>query len=309
MKEIINYYYNLDCLEIEESKNYSTFNSFGNTFYFVFFNRTKEELDDLVQIVQELIQRGVKTHIIVQNKFGKYLTKVGEHNYVMLKLNGNKDEEISIIDINEKNGLLRLNQTNSKLYRNNWAELWSSKVDYFENQIRELGKDKDIVLNSFSYYIGLSENAISYVNKINKVIGLDKTDNITLSHRRIFYPNISLNYYNPLSYIFDIEVRDIAEYLKSCFFGGNNALDDLDIILKTKKFSNYSYHMLYARLLYPTYYFDVYEGIINNNLEEEKLIPIISKVNEYEEFLKKAYQLISKYTSLERIDWLLKKEL
>ena len=47
MKEIINYYYNLDCLEIEESKNYSTFNSFGNTFYFVFFNRTKEELDDL----------------------------------------------------------------------------------------------------------------------------------------------------------------------------------------------------------------------------------------------------------------------
>ena len=64
--------------------------------------------------------------------------------------------------------------------------------------------------------------------------------------------------------------------------------------------------MLYARLLYPSYYFDIYEDIMNNNGDEERLLPIIKKVNEYEDFLKKAYTEISKYTNLEKVDWLLK---
>ena len=64
--------------------------------------------------------------------------------------------------------------------------------------------------------------------------------------------------------------------------------------------------MLYARLLYPSYYFDIYEDIMNNNGDEEKLIPIINKVNDYQEFLKNAYFEISKYTNLEKIDWIIK---
>ena len=46
-----------------------------------------------------------------------------------------------------------------------------------------------------------------------------------------------------------------------------------------------------------------------NNLEsEEKLIPIIEKSEEYEEFLKDAYLEINKYAPIERIDWLLNKK-
>ena len=56
--------------------------------------------------------------------------------------------------------------------------------------------------------------------------------------------------------------------------------------------------MLYARLLYPSYYFDLYEKIMNNEVEEDALIDIISLVTEYEIFLKKVYVLISKYSSL-----------
>ena len=41
---------------------------------------------------------------------------------------------------------------------------------------------------------------------------------IVLSHRRVFYPNYKLNYLNPLSFVFDLEVRDVAEYLKAMFF-------------------------------------------------------------------------------------------
>ena len=61
------------------------------------------------------------------------------------------------------NNMLILNETKSKLYRNSWASLWSAKLDYFEYQVSELGKDKPLILDSFSYYLGLGENAISYL--------------------------------------------------------------------------------------------------------------------------------------------------
>ena len=308
MKEIINYYYNFDVIDIEEYNTYATFKHLGEDFYFVFFNRTEEELKDLVTLTSELKLKGIKSHDIIINRIGNVLTKVGDNYYILLKLYANKNEEINFITLCEYIDKLKLNSTNSKLYRNNWGELWSKKIDYFEYQIKELGKDKPIILDSFSYYVGLAENAISYVNKINKIIGISDNDNIVLSHRRVFYPNTNLNYLNPLSFIFDLEVRDIAGYLKIEFFNGEDSLLDLITYLKIKKLTQYSYHMLYARLLYPSYYFDIYEDIMNNGVDEEKLIPIINKVEDYEAFLKDAYYEISKYTNLERIDWLLKEK-
>ncbi len=308
MKEIINYYYNFDIIDTEEHSNYTSFKYLGEDFYFVFFNRTEEELRDLVTLTNELKLKGIRCHDIIINRLGNVLTKVGDNYYILLKINSSKNEEINFITLCEYIDKLKLNSTNSKLYRNNWGELWSKKIDYFEYQIKELGKDKSIILDSFSYYIGLAENAISYVNKINRVIGISENDNIVLSHRRVFYPNTNLNYLNPLSFIFDLEVRDIAGYLKIEFFNGEDSLLDLITYLKIKKLTQYSYHMLYARLLYPSYYFDIYEDIMNNGADEEKLIPIIKKVDDYEIFLKEAYYEISKYTNLERIDWLLKEK-
>ena len=309
MKEIINYYYNFDVEELEENKNYLSFKYYGEEFYFVFFNRTEEELKDIVDICIELKYKGIRVHDIILNRNNNLITKVGDNNYLLLKLNANKNDIIDFIGVSEIVNKLKLNKSNSKLYRNNWGELWSKKIDYFEYQIREIGKDKKIILDSLSYYIGLAENAISYVNKINKVIGISENDYITLSHRRIFYPNTNLNYLNPLSFIFDLEVRDVAEYLKVEFFYGEDSLLDLITYLKIKRLTPYSYHMLYARLLYPSYYFDIYEDVMNNNGDEERIVKVISKVNDYEHFLNLAYTEISKYINLEKINWLTKKEL
>ena len=63
--------------------------------------------------------------------------------------------------------------------------------------------------------------------------------------------------------------------------------------------------MLYARLLYPTYYFDIYEKVVNQNEDSMKLLPIIKKSEEYNIFLKEAYHLISKYAPLIKIDYLI----
>ena len=63
--------------------------------------------------------------------------------------------------------------------------------------------------------------------------------------------------------------------------------------------------MLYARLLYPSYYFDIYEDVMNNDRNEEDLVSIVSKCNSYELFLKEAYLEISKYAPIEKVDWLI----
>ena len=110
---------------------------------------------------------------------------------------------------------------------------------------------------------------------------------------------------------FDLTVTGFSnkelEKFETEFFNNEESLLDLKTYLSCNKLSQYEYHMLYARLLYPSYYFDIYEDIMNNNGNEEKLLKIINRVDDYELFLKNSYLEISKYTNLEHIDWILKK--
>ena len=271
----------------------------------MFYNRGIEELEDIINVSNEMVKKGINVHKILININNSFLTKVGEYNYILFVVS-NLNEEYDIFDMVKISEKLILNNNKSNLYRNNWGTLWSEKIDYFEYQVRELSIEKDVVKNSFSYYVGMAENAISYVNNTNMKYGGDAY-RIVLSHRRVFYPNYKLNYLNPLSFVFDLEVRDIAEYLKAMFFKKDISfcLDELSSYLKIRHLSLYEYQMLYARLLYPTYYFDVYEGVMNKNGDEEQLVNIIKKCDSYEEFLKKAYLEISKYAKIDKIEWII----
>jgi len=309
MKESINYYYNLNIAEVENWETVYRFKINKDYFYFVPLKRIENELEDLVNVSKELKLRGIEVHDIILNRFGKIITNVYNMNYVLLKPIGDIYEEYELKDIVKINKKLILNDNKSKLYRNSWVKLWSDKLDYFEYQIRELGKDKSVILNSFSYYLGLGENAISYASNTIKSYKPTEKDRICLSHRRINYPNYKLNFLNPLGFIFDLEVRDIASFIKSAFIANEDALSYLKEALRINDFTIYSLQLLYARLMYPTFYFDIYEKVINNELPEEELIPIIEKSDEYEVFLKKAYVEISHYAPIERVEWILKKEL
>ncbi len=305
MKETLEYYYGLDIENIEELDGKYHIKQENQDYFFVFYNRGIEELEDIINVSNEMVKKGINVHKIFINRNNSFLTKVGEYNYILFAVS-NLNEEYDIFDMVKISEKLVLNNNKSNLYRNNWGTLWSEKIDYFEYQVRELSIEKDVVKNSFSYYVGMAENAISYVNNTNMKYGGDAY-RIVLSHRRVFYPNYKLNYLNPLSFVFDLEVRDIAEYLKAMFFKKDISfcLDELSSYLKIRHLSLYEYQMLYARLLYPTYYFDVYESVMNKNCDEEQLVNIIKKCDSYEEFLKKAYLEISKYAKIDKIEWII----
>lgn len=309
MEQFLKYFYDIYIDNLYKKDNKYYFYKDNSLFCIVKNYRLPEELKDILEICYEMQSRFPVSQIVF-NKFGQISSDYDNNNYILLKINTSMSSDITINDIIKINNSLFLNKDKKELYRNNWAKLWESKVDYFEYQIKELGRNKKIILNSFSYYIGLAENAISIANICELYNKDNMNEKVVLSHRRINYPCMEYEFYNPLEYIFDIQVRDVSEYLKSMFFytDRNHTIKELKNYLLSTRLSNYEANMLYARLLYPTYYFDIYEKVIEDLKEESELLDIINKVDEYELFLKEAYFELSRMHKIEQINWIINKK-
>ena len=65
--------------------------------------------------------------------------------------------------------------------------------------------------------------------------------------------------------------------------------------------------MLFARLLYPTYFFDKYDEILEGTASEEEIVSIIEKQEEYEEFLIDIYSFLKLNYNIPEIEWLIKR--
>lgn len=307
MKEKIKNEYNIDVDGLISKPNYVMFQIDNNYFYLTKIRRNEQEVKELMEMYTELIQKNYPVNTIIPTKNGNLFLQDDKEYYILIMV-VNPLEEYSLTDMIKTWDKLVLTNRQSVLYRPDWGSLWSEKIDYFEYQIRELGKDKPVVLNTFGYFVGLTENAICYVNKVNKTL---KPANLhlVLCHRRVWYPNYRLNYNNPLQFVIDLEVRDVAEYLKGMALEDiNYALIDLQTYLKIRKLDVYSLSMLYARLLYPSYYFDLYEDVMNFEVDEDCLLKILEKIDDIELFLKKSYEIISNFGLIEPVTWIMKKE-
>lgn len=217
--------------------------------------------------------------------------------YVLLKLKK---------DINDyKKEIFKFNYVPSSKYsldRSNWYFLWSKKNDYFEYQINHIYGKYYLIDESIDYYLGMAETAISYI-KYNNLDSTDTAENLVVCHRRVTEEDI----YNPLNIVIDSKERDIGEYLKYIFF--NKSYDEQKIIdiINNSRCNKNGYHRLYARLLYPSYYFDIYEEIINENVSEDELKKIVDRVDEYEVYLQKIFEIIYQKTEIKKVDWIQKK--
>lgn len=304
MKKIIKYYYNIKINNIYKDGDAYYFFYNEKTFYFVIYERNEQDIKDIVEINKKLKSINIKCHDIIFNKFNNIFSDYNNNKYILLKVSLDFKKEVDIFEMINFNNKTKLMCSQKMNYRNSWKNLWQEKINYFETQIRYYAKEKREVLDTFSYYIGLAENAIEFINKTEKLSPKSNVYNLALCHRRVFSPNYRLNYFNPLSYVLDLEVRDYAEYFKSEFFCGQDINYEFISFLKTKKFDEYSYYMFYARLMFPTYYFDIYEKILRNEIVNEKLIEIVNLSEKYEKFLMFAHKEISKYSYLPEVSWL-----
>ena len=304
MKNTLNYYYNIRIDKLIKSNNNYYFYIDNNEYHLIKYDRPIEDINSIFKLNMELLKNGVVVHQIILNKDKQAITLINDEAYILLKLSDYKRNKISLNDIYYMEKNTYIIDYDKSLYRDNWAKLWCDKIDYYEYQINQLGKEYPILCDSLSYYIGLGENAISYL--VNNI----KSDNksLVVSHKRIKINSGSFDFYNPLNFIIDNRMRDVSEYIKNMFFYDRLDMSEINYFLDYSNLKKEEYVYLFARLLFPTYYFDIYDEIINKMGNEESIIPIIDKVNDYEIFLFNIYNYIvyKKKVQLEPIEWILR---
>ena len=114
-----------------------------------------------------------------------------------------------------------------------------------------------------------------------------------------------LEYLNPMNFVIDYKERDIGEFLKSYVLNNNYSKESIDKYLNY--FSKEKVYLLISRVLFPSYYFDIYEAIILNNVEEEQINEVINKKDNIIYLL---YLMFEKYKNynITEIEWI-KKEI
>lgn len=305
MENIINYYYNITIENIIKQNDNLYFSSNGNKYCFRIFSNNINLIKDIYNL-NNYLSTIILIDKIILNKYNEILTEYNNNLYILTIINN----KTSIEDLIYSNKVLPTisNLSNIKvpetkaLERNNWEILWGNMIDYYEMQIGQNEKKYPLIRESFDYYIGMAENAISYLVNTKKEVKKENSDNMVLAHN-----NLNHSLFDPLNIIFDHKARDLAEYIKLSFFNNNKDIfKELDEYFFYNRYSLYGIRVLYARVLYPSYYFKLYDKILRGENEEKELTPIISRINEYEDYLYNLSLYLNKYYDIPSVDWLKK---
>lgn len=290
MKNLINYYYNLAVTNFKKSDGKFLFNIGKDNYEFVPFTGNEKMFYEIYLV---LLNNSRYCDEIVYNKSNSILTLYDGKQYILLKKTSTIDRYV------DSNEILSYDLAITGNYKLNWKNLWKDKIDYYEYQMSQVSFKYPILKSSFNYYVGLTENAIALLNYIN-----ESEIKYYISHKRIEYKEKVNNFFNPLNVTIDTKVRDIAEYIKVNYIYGGMPIYEITDLIDYCKFNYTETILLLARLMYPSYYFDIYDQIIAEKVEEEKLNYLIKKNTEYEVFLKNIYMHVrNKYPIIE-IEWL-----
>jgi spore coat protein YutH len=191
-----------------------------------------------------------------------------------------------------------------------WKDLWGKRIDqleaFWQRKVHTPPHepfDKKMI-ESFPYYLGLSENAIQYLVDTELDDKPQATDSGTICHQRMerntWSPESLIRI--PADWVFDHAARDLAEYMRHSFLHhrddfnrqGFRFLQEYEQITPLSSFSK---RLLYSRLLFPLHYYEIVEGYyISSESEkhyyEEQLDYILSDSG-YEQFLNAAQEFMN----------------
>ena len=216
MKNVIYTYYNILLDEINKDSNNYFF--YYNQELYIFYLVLNDI--NVVEFIYKFIkENNIESFEIILNKNGKLFTDVDNKKYSLLRIKGIlkyevKFEEFKFYPIDRE--------------PHNWGKLWSERLDYYEIQLRELGYKYQTVLNSFGMFAGLAENAILYFNLTKKMFNDNEV--VGIVHNRMNYPCYLIDYNNPLNFVIDYNIRDIAEYIKSYLLSEYYELDNVLVL-------------------------------------------------------------------------------
>lgn len=287
MKNVINYYYGIIVNEFKKTQSNFIFYLNNSEYEFIEYYG---DVNKLVNIYSTLKFYMKEVSEIITNKRNSIITYYENKPYILLKKSNFRNKEIELNDIASYDSIVYIKE------ELNWKKLWIGKLDYYEMQLDEVGIKYPMLKQSFNYYLGLSEIAINLLNYVNT-----KNLNYYISHKRL---ETKGELFNPLNIIIDSRARDIGEYIKRKYFYDEIQLQQLEEFIISSRFTKDEILLLLIRLIYPSYYFDIYEKVFISDEFEKELNKIIKKNAEYEAFLKDFYNHIKQFYPIPQIEFL-----
>ncbi|MEK3887761.1 spore coat putative kinase YutH [Bacillus sp. FSL K6-3431] len=289
----------------------------------------QDTLIELYEISIHLAKYGdIKVSSFVAETEGKFIITHEKQDYVLLKnrnLASKSGKNIGrmLAKFHERGKGIQFNIT-SMSRMGDWKEYWIKRLDQLEKVWHSVKQEKPdeefgkLFIESFPYYLGLCENAIQYVTDTELDITTQYAERGTVCHER-FDDDLwsgTFEVRNPFDWVFDHGGRDIAEWVRDCYFRHTRSFQPemqkfFQGYLSIGPLSELSWRLIYARLLFPLHYFSCIEEYYIADSEwkqkqlEEKIRRYIRDSTEYELFLKNFYEIAgADKRKLPIIDWL-----
>ena len=297
MENILSFYYNLNIDNINKINNNYYFNYQNNNYVFHMYERHIKEIEEIYELNEYLKTLNIPVYEIIITRENSLLVEYNNDYYVLMKIPKIKNRTITYNDLKIN---IPINKEYKLIDKSNWSNLWQTKIDYIEKEFFGIKNKYQEISKDINYYIGLWENALSYYE--DNVI---KNTPKSLSIRRLNIDTDILTILNPLEFVIDHKERALGDYLKSFVMNKNYTKDQIkEMVLKFKLNKN-NIMILISRILFPSYYFDKYESIINDKANEISIKEINNK--NVIELINVIYDIYKNY-NIPIIYWIKKEE-
>lgn len=209
-----------------------------------------------------------------------------------------------------------------------WKGFWEKRLDQLEQFWRQkafmhpLEPFEKKFVESFPYYLGLSENAIQYLvdTELDEKPGI--VDSGTVCHQRMTKNKWSQENLVkiPTDWVLDHGSRDLAEYMRNTFIMYRNDLFEQGFLFlqqyeEVTPLSSFSKRLIYSRLLFPLHYFETIEGYYispesEHDFYEDRLDRLLLDSDRYELFLRTFHEMSgmrNAHFQIPQIKWLTQK--
>ncbi|RQW21237.1 spore coat protein YutH [Bacillus sp. C1-1] len=279
---------------------------------------------------------------LVQNRSNQPSTLIdGSEVYVFKIPNVREDRSVRIRSTQDLGGQLRdwhvkgqqgaVNWTT--LTAGRWPTIWEQRLEQLENwyaQKRATGPTSttdEVFLYTYPYFMGVTENAIQYAVDTELDIPMEPRDSGTICHSR-FKDTSWLKVSEsgqiiklPTTFLFDHPARDLAEWIRDRRVQPeerhSQMKQEISLFLRgyeeTQVLSRYSWQLMYARLLFPLYYFELIEQYYRAQMPQEQLQfasnieSFLDKEKENGAFLNELAEeaKLHRYQSIPELDWII----
>ena len=301
MKNALIYNFNIYVDELTKLNDDYYFKFQNTDFVISLYNRNIDEIMSIYKLIIYMLKNNIPTYQIILTKDNNILFMYENLYYILMIIPNLKNRLITFDDIIRFNYIFD-DKDIFKLDKSNWAYYWGNKIDYIEDQCSYLNNKYSFINNSFDYFLGLWENGISYFNYNN----LDSKSIKCICHKRVGLDTDLYYFFNPLNLLIDYKERDYGEFLKSYVYSKNWTINELDDIFDKMNLNREDIMILITRILFPSYYFDLYEDIIIDSKRKDEVLKKINCKNIIT-LLKYIFDKY-KFYNIPLIEWIKKEE-